>query len=114
RTERDRRSQSATFVSTRSDDVQVSLQYRSSTTLPEMSRSARQASPSDGRGPWLVCRCVSGSATDGGESSPRIRPRSRAMGWRKCRYATIVRYQMERPGRQLTSDRSAYATFLET
>ena len=42
RTARERRSQSVSRVSTRSAVVHVSLQKRSSVTLPERSRSARQ------------------------------------------------------------------------
>ena len=85
RTARERRSHSVSCASTRSADVQVSLQKRSSVTLPEISSSARHASASDGRGPRLVCGSPGGSATSGGDSTPRIRPRMRASGWMKWR-----------------------------
>ena len=85
RTARERRSQSASCVSTRSADVHDSPQKRSSVTLPEISSSARHASANDGRGPRLVCGSLGGSATSGGDSTPRMRPRSRASGWMKCR-----------------------------
>ena len=52
----------------------LSLQKRSSATLPAPSSSARQASPSEGRGPRLVCGSAAGSATSGGERTPRIEP----------------------------------------
>ena len=41
-----------------------------------------------------------------------MRPRTRANGWMKCRYATVARYQSRLPGSESTSDRSAYAMFL--
>ena len=107
RTARDRRSQSVICDSTRSDVVHVSLQKRSSVTLPEMSSSARYASASDGRGPRLVCLSCAGSTTSGGERIPRIRPRTRASGWRKCRYATVARYQGLLPRSVSTCDRIA-------
>ena len=113
RTACDRRSHSVTFASTRSADVQLSLQYRSSVTLPEMSSSARHVSFSVGRGPRLVCfGCVCVRAISGGARTPRIRPRSRAIGCSRCRNATIERYHSRLPGSDATSDRSAYARFL--
>ena len=107
RTARDRRSQSASRARMRSADVQVSLQNRSSVTLPDTSSSARHASANDGRAPRLVCRSSGGSATSGGDNTPRICPRRRASGWRKWRYATMPRYQSFRPLRESTSDRKA-------
>jgi hypothetical protein len=55
RTARECRSQSAKLESTRSPEVQVSLQKRSSVTVPEMNSSARHHSCGDGRGPRLRC-----------------------------------------------------------
>ncbi len=111
RTARDRRSQSVSCDSTRSADVHVSLQKRSSVTLPEMSSSARHASRERRPRAAARLRLAGGSATSGGDSTPRIRPRTRASGWMKCRYATVARYQSLLPGSESTSDRSAYAMF---
>ena len=80
RTARDCRSQSVSCVKTRSVDVHVSLQNRSSATRPEISSSARQASAIEGLGPRLVCGRSAGNATTGGDNAPRIRPRTRASG----------------------------------
>ena len=85
RTARDRRSQSVSCDNRRSADVQVSLQNKSSVTVPDRSRSAPTASRNEGLGPRLVCGLAVGSATAGGARMPRIRPRTRASGWMKCR-----------------------------
>src|SRR5262249_41221056 len=71
-TARDFLSQSVICVSTRAVVVHVSLQYRSSLTLPQISSRARQASRSFGRGPRLVCGLPTGCVTSGGERMPRI------------------------------------------
>ena len=72
------------------------------------------ASRNEGFGPRLVCGSARGSATAGGDRMPRIRPRMRASGWMKCRYATIARYQTLLPASVATSDLNAYARFFAT
>ena len=83
-------------------------------TVPASSARPRPASRSEGRGPLLVCGSPVGIRTAGGESIPRICPRSRAIGWMKWRYATIARFHSRLPLSEATSDRIAYVRFLVT
>src|SRR5262249_51788455 len=83
-------------------------------TLPDTRSSARHVSASEGLGPRLVCGATGGSATSGGDRTPRIRPRTLASGWMKCRYATAARYQTLLPLSESTSERVAYAMFFPT
>jgi CO/xanthine dehydrogenase Mo-binding subunit len=88
---RARRSRSVRRPSTRSADVQRSLQKRSSAAPPETSRSARRASANAGRISISGRPAACAWASSGGFSAPRRRPQARANGCTKCSHAMVAR-----------------------